>query len=76
MLSSSSRLLRVLSLLQTRSHWAGQDLAERLEVHPRTVRRDIDRLRQLGYPIHASSGSTTKRRWPWPLPCRSPRRAP
>lgn len=56
MLSSSSRLLRVLSLLQTRSHWAGQDLAERLEVHPRTVRRDIDRLRQLGYPIHASSG--------------------
>lgn len=56
MLSSSSRLLRVLSLLQTRSHWAGQELAERLEVHPRTLRRDIDRLRQLGYPIHASSG--------------------
>ncbi len=56
MLSSSSRLLRVLSLLQTRSHWAGAELAERLEVHPRTLRRDIDRLRQLGYPIHASSG--------------------
>jgi predicted DNA-binding transcriptional regulator YafY len=56
MLTSSSRLLRVLSLLQTRSHWAGQDLAERLEVNPRTLRRDIDRLRQLGYPIHASSG--------------------
>lgn len=56
MLSSSSRLLRVLSLLQTRSHWAGGELAERLEVHPRTLRRDIDRLRQLGYPIHASSG--------------------
>lgn len=56
MLSSSSRLLRVLSLLQTRSHWAGNELAERLEVHPRTLRRDIDRLRQLGYPIHASSG--------------------
>ncbi len=56
MLSSSSRLLRVLSLLQTRSHWAGPELAERLEVHPRTLRRDIDRLRQLGYPIHASSG--------------------
>jgi predicted DNA-binding transcriptional regulator YafY len=56
MLSSSSRLLRVLSLLQTRSHWAGTELAERLEVHPRTLRRDIDRLRQLGYPIHASSG--------------------
>ncbi len=56
MLTSSSRLLRVLSLLQARSHWAGAELAERLEVHPRTLRRDIDRLRQLGYPIHASSG--------------------
>ena len=56
MLSSSSRLLRVLSLLQTRSHWAGPELAQRLEVHPRTLRRDIDRLRQLGYPVHASSG--------------------
>ncbi|HEY9096595.1 MAG TPA: YafY family protein [Hydrogenophaga sp.] len=56
MLSASSRLLRVLSLLQTRSHWAGPELAERLAVHPRTLRRDIDRLRQLGYPIHASSG--------------------
>ncbi len=56
MLTSSSRLLRLLSLLQTRSHWGGQDLAERLEVNPRTLRRDIDRLRQLGYPIHASSG--------------------
>jgi len=56
MLTSSSRLLRVLSLLQTRSHWAGPELAERLEVNPRTLRRDIDRLRQLGYPIHASSG--------------------
>lgn len=56
MLSSSSRLLRVLSLLQTRSHWAGRELAERLAVHPRTLRRDIDRLRQLGYPVHASSG--------------------
>ncbi|WP_066270280.1 helix-turn-helix transcriptional regulator [Hydrogenophaga palleronii] len=56
MLSSSSRLLRVLSLLQTRRHWAGAELAERLAVHPRTLRRDIDRLRQLGYPIHASSG--------------------
>lgn len=56
MLSSSSRLLRVLSLLQTRSHWAGNELAGQLEVHPRTLRRDIDRLRQLGYPIRASSG--------------------
>ncbi len=56
MLTSSTRLLRLLSLLQTRNHWMGQELAERLEVHPRTLRRDIDRLRQLGYPVHASSG--------------------
>ena len=56
MLTSSTRLLRLLSLLQTRSHWMGPELAERLEVHPRTLRRDIDRLRQLGYPVHASSG--------------------
>ncbi|MFN4359355.1 MAG: helix-turn-helix transcriptional regulator [Hylemonella sp.] len=56
MLSSSSRLLRLLSLLQTRSHWGGLELAERLAVHPRTLRRDIDRLRQLGYAIHASTG--------------------
>ncbi|QPF72381.1 YafY family transcriptional regulator [Roseateles sp. DAIF2] len=56
MLSASSRLLRLLSLLQTRRHWAGQELAERLAVHPRTLRRDIDRLRQLGYPVQASSG--------------------
>jgi predicted DNA-binding transcriptional regulator YafY len=56
MLTSSTRLLRLLSLLQTRNHWMGPELAERLEVHPRTVRRDVDRLRQLGYPVHASSG--------------------
>ncbi|UXY14556.1 YafY family transcriptional regulator [Chitiniphilus purpureus] len=56
MLQASTRLLRLLSLLQTRRHWAGAELAERLQVHPRTLRRDIDRLRQLGYPIQASSG--------------------
>ena len=56
MLTSSNRLLRLLSLLQTRRHWAGPDLAAALDVHPRTLRRDIDRLRELGYPIHASSG--------------------
>lgn len=56
MLSSSSRLLRLLALLQTRGHWAGAELAERLAIHPRTLRRDVDRLRQLGYPIQASSG--------------------
>lgn len=56
MLTSSNRLLRLLSLLQTRRHWAGPELASALEIHPRTLRRDIDRLRELGYPIHASSG--------------------
>jgi predicted DNA-binding transcriptional regulator YafY len=56
MLTASSRLLRLLSLLQTRRHWSGAELAERLAVNPRTLRRDIDRLRELGYPIHASSG--------------------
>lgn len=56
MLSTSSRLLRLLSLLQTRRHWAGAELAERLGVHTRTLRRDIDRLRELGYPVQASSG--------------------
>ncbi|TDP72304.1 helix-turn-helix transcriptional regulator [Roseateles toxinivorans] len=56
MLSASSRLLQLLSLLQARRHWAGPELAERLGVHPRTLRRDIDRLRELGYPVAASSG--------------------
>lgn len=56
MLSASSRLLQLLSLLQARRHWAGPELAERLAVHPRTLRRDIDRLRELGYPVAASSG--------------------
>jgi predicted DNA-binding transcriptional regulator YafY len=56
MLTSSSRLLRLLSMLQARRYWPGPELAERLEIHPRTLRRDIDRLRELGYPIEASSG--------------------
>lgn len=56
MLSSSSRLLRLLSLLQSRRHWGGQELSERLAIHPRTLRRDIDKLRLLGYPVQASSG--------------------
>lgn len=56
MLSTSARLLRLASLLQSRRHWGGRELAERLEVEARTLRRDIDRLRSLGYPVHASSG--------------------
>jgi predicted DNA-binding transcriptional regulator YafY len=56
MASPSSRLLRLLSLLQTRRHWPGPELAERLEVSERTLRRDIDRLRDLGYPVDARRG--------------------
>lgn len=56
MLATSTRLLRLLSLLQSRRHWPARDLSERLGIDVRTVRRDIDRLRELGYPIHASSG--------------------
>jgi predicted DNA-binding transcriptional regulator YafY len=56
MLETSARLLRLLSLLQARHDWTGADLAERLEVDVRTVRRDIDKLRTLGYPVHATPG--------------------
>ncbi|MGH8079312.1 MAG: helix-turn-helix transcriptional regulator [Lysobacter sp.] len=56
MLKTSTRLLRLLSLLQSRRHWTGADLCERLEVDARTVRRDVDRLRELGYPVQASTG--------------------
>lgn len=52
----TSRLLSLLSLLQTARTWSGSELAERLEVTHRTVRRDIDRLRELGYPIEADLG--------------------
>jgi predicted DNA-binding transcriptional regulator YafY len=56
-MSTSSRLLRLLSLLQTPRDWTGAELASRLEVSPRTVRNDIERLRDLGYPVHATRGS-------------------
>ncbi|MCK9878325.1 helix-turn-helix domain-containing protein [Frankia sp. Ag45/Mut15] len=45
-----------MSLLQTHRHWPGDLLAERLEVSARTLRRDVDRLRELGYPVEASRG--------------------
>jgi predicted DNA-binding transcriptional regulator YafY len=57
MLDTSARLLRLLSLLQAHREWAGQELAARLGVTPRTVRRDVERLRELGYPVHASPGT-------------------
>ncbi|MEV4292488.1 WYL domain-containing protein [Nonomuraea bangladeshensis] len=53
---TSARLLSLLTLLQTRRDWPGALLAERLDVSPRTVRRDVDRLRELGYPITAAKG--------------------
>ena len=56
MVETSARLLRLLSLLQSRPDWTGADLAERLGTTPRTVRRDITRLRDLGYPVHAVPG--------------------
>ena len=56
MLETSARLLRLLSLLQTPRDWAGAELAEQLDVDVRTVRRDIDKLRALGYPVHAARG--------------------
>lgn len=56
MLETSARLLRLLSLLQARPDWAGPELARRLEVTPRTLRRDVARLRDLGYPVHATTG--------------------
>ncbi|WP_024794470.1 helix-turn-helix transcriptional regulator [Tomitella biformata] len=56
MANTSSRTLRLLSMLQDRRHWPGAELAARLEVSPRTLRRDIDRLRELGYPVTAGRG--------------------
>ena len=56
MVETSARLLQLLSLLQARPEWPGAELAARLEVTPRTLRRDIQRLRDLGYPVQASRG--------------------
>lgn len=56
MQKTSSRLLSLLSLLQARRDWPGAVLAERLDVSPRTLRRDVDRLRELGYPVRAVKG--------------------
>ncbi|MFD3547927.1 helix-turn-helix transcriptional regulator [Streptomyces sp. NPDC058655] len=54
--TTSARLLSLLSLLQARRDWPGALLAERLDISPRTVRRDVDRLRELGYPVVSAKG--------------------
>ena len=56
MLQTSARLLRLLSLFQAQRYWSGAELSRRLDVTARTLRRDVDRLRSLGYPVHSTSG--------------------
>lgn len=56
MLDTSARLLRLLAALQARRYWRGPELAQHLEVTSRTLRRDVDRLRSLGYAVEATSG--------------------
>lgn len=55
-MDTAARLLRLLSLLQARREWSGAELAERLGVTARTVRRDVERLRELDYPVDATPG--------------------
>jgi len=56
MVQTSARLLALLSLLQMRREWRGEELADRLEVGARTIRRDVDKLRSLGYPVESARG--------------------
>ncbi|WP_370326728.1 helix-turn-helix transcriptional regulator [Euzebya sp.] len=56
MSTPSSRLFRLLTLLQSRRYWTGPELADRLDVSARTLRRDVERLRDLGYPVEAARG--------------------
>jgi predicted DNA-binding transcriptional regulator YafY len=56
MATTSSRILKLLSLLEARASWSSQNLAKRLDVSTRTVRRDIDSLRKLGYSVEATKG--------------------
>ena len=54
----TERALRLLSVLQSGRQWPAAELAERFEVTERTIRRDVDRLRELGYPVDATPGRT------------------
>ena len=56
MADTTERVLRLLTLLQSRAVWTGAELAERLGVTPRSIRRDVERLRALGYPVNATQG--------------------
>ncbi|MFG2335682.1 helix-turn-helix transcriptional regulator [Streptomyces yangpuensis] len=64
MLDTAGRLLKLLSLLQTPREWSGAELAERLGVSRRTLRRDVQRLRDLGYPVRATQGTAGYRLGP------------
>ena len=57
MAETTARVLRLLSLLQTHRFWSGDELADRLDVSERTLRRDVERLRELDYPVHATRGT-------------------
>lgn len=57
MSSISARVLELLTLLQSRRHWSGEELARRLEISPRTLRRDVESLTELGYPITTTRGT-------------------
>jgi predicted DNA-binding transcriptional regulator YafY len=57
MADTAARLLALLSLLQSARDWPGSELAQRLEVSGRTIRRDVERLRALGYPVAATTGA-------------------
>src|SRR5258708_33850342 len=77
MLSTSERLLRVLTLLESRRDWSGANLAERLEVSTRAIRNDMVCLRTLGYPVGATpgvAGGPRPRAWGPPPPSRRRRR--
>ena len=56
-METSARLLRLLSLFQAQRYWSGAELSERLEVTARTLRRDVDKLRNLGYPVNSATGA-------------------
>ncbi|MFC0678513.1 helix-turn-helix transcriptional regulator [Lysobacter korlensis] len=55
--STTSRVLSLLNLLQTHRHWTGTELADRLRVTTRTLRRDVERLRDLGYRVESLPGA-------------------